>query len=195
MENLKTIFAKKLLKLRTDAGLTQSELGDKLSYSDKTVSKWERGEAIPDATVWKKISRIFGISVDSLLDDGAAPEESSHDPMPESTINYDAVTRLTIVGIWTLAVLVFAVLWIADIFFWMIFIYAIPITLITLLVFNSLWHRGKGNFWLVSLLVLSVILVVYLTCLPWKNPWQLFLVAVPAELLVFCCFHLKKRKK
>lgn len=195
MENLKTIFAKKLLKLRTDAGLTQSELGDKLSYSDKTVSKWERGEAIPDATVLKKISRIFGISVDSLLDDGAAPEESSHDPMPESTINYDAVTRLTIVGIWTLAVLVFAVLWIADILFWMIFIYAIPITLITLLVFNSLWHRGKGNFWLVSLLVLSVILVVYLTCLPWKNPWQLFLVAVPAELLVFCCFHLKKRKK
>lgn len=195
MENLKTIFAKKLLKLRTDAGLTQSELGDKLSYSDKTVSKWERGEAIPDATVLKKISRIFGISVDSLLDDGAAPEESSHDPMPESTINYDAVTRLAIVGIWTLAVLIFAVLWIADIFFWMIFIYAIPITLITLLVFNSLWHRGKGNFWLVSLLVLSVILVVYLTCLPWKNPWQLFLVAVPAELLVFCCFHLKKRKK
>lgn len=196
MENLKDIFAKKLLKLRTGAGMTQSELGDKLSYSDKTVSKWERGEAIPDATVLKKISRIFGISVDNLLDDGT--EQAAAEKKQESTkesLSYAAVTRVTVVGIWTLAVLVFAVLWICDIVHWMIFIYAIPVTLITLLVFNSTWNKGKGNFWIVSGLVLSLLVLSYLISLPWKNPWQLFLVAVPAELLVFCCFHLKKRQK
>lgn len=194
MDNLKDIFAKKLQKLRTDAGMTQSELGDKLSYSDKTVSKWERGEAIPDASVLKKISRLFGISVDTLLDDGSAPEQSTEEK-PRESVNYNAVVRTTVVGIWTLAVLLFVMLWIFDIVHWQIFIYAIPITAIVLLVFNSIWHKGKGNFWIVSLLVQSLILLSYLISLPWKNPWQLFLVAVPAELLVFCCFRLKKRRK
>jgi len=194
MDNLKDIFAKKLQKLRTDAGMTQSELGDKLSYSDKTVSKWERGEAIPDASVLKKISRLFGISVDTLLDDGSAPEQSAEEK-PRESVNYNAIVRTAVVGIWTLAVLLFVMLWIFDIVHWQIFIYAIPITAIVLLVFNSIWHKGKGNFWIVSLLVQSLILLSYLISLPWKNPWQLFLVAVPAELLVFCCFHLKKRRK
>lgn len=190
MDNLKTIFAKKLLKLRTDAGMTQSELGDKLSYSDKTVSKWERGEAIPDATVLKKISSLFGISVDHLLDNHAEAQQN-----PKEALSYAALARLTVVGIWTLAVLIFALLWIFDIVYWMTFVYAVPVTLIVLLVFNSIWRKGKGNFWIVAALVLTLIVMVYLTVLPWKNPWQLFLVAVPAELLVFCCFHLKKRKK
>ena len=195
MNNLKNLFAKKLQKLRTDAGMTQSELGEKLSYSDKTVSKWERGEAIPDAAVLKKISHIFGTSVDTLLDDGCdvAPQQDKA-PVQDS-VSYFGIARTTVVGIWTLALLVFVLLWIFDIVHWQIFIYAIPVTAIVLLVFNSLWHKGKGNFWLVSLLVQSVILLSYLVSLPWKNPWQLFLVAVPAELLVFCCFRLKKRKK
>ena len=195
MDNLKHIFAKKLLKLRTDAGMTQSELGDKLSYSDKTISIWERGEAIPDATVLKKISRIFRISVDSLLDNDDSTAEAAPAAAGGETVSFRAVTRTTVIGIWTLAVLVFAVLWICDIIFWMIFIYAIPVTLITLLVFNSIWHHGKGNVWIVAALVLSLILVVYLAFLPWKNPWQLFLVALPAEFLVFSSFHLKKRRK
>ena len=194
MDNLKTIFAKKLQKLRTDAGMTQSELGDKLSYSDKTVSKWERGEAIPDATVLKKLSRLFGISVDTLLDDGTAEPQTAEDA-PKETVNYNAIVRTAVVGIWTLALLIFVMLWIFDIVHWMIFIYAIPVTAIVLLVFNSVWRRGRGNFWIVSLLVQSCILLAYLVSLPWKNPWQLFLVAVPAELLVLCCFRLKKRRK
>lgn len=195
MDNLKTIFAKKLLKLRTDAGMTQSELGDKLSYSDKTISKWERGEAIPDAAVLKKISRIFRISVDNLLDNDNAASETDAPQNSGATVNRNAIARTAIVGIWTLALLIFVILWIFDIIFWMALVYAVPVSLITLLVFNSIWHGGKGNFWIVSGLVLSVILVVYLAVLPWKNPWQLFLMAVPAELLVYCCFRLKSRKK
>lgn len=192
MDNLKDIFAKKLLQLRTKAGMTQSELGDKLSYSDKTVSKWERGEAIPDATVLKKLSRIFRTSVDSLLDEGDVVPEQEAPPAP--TVSRGAIARTTVVGIWTLAVLIFVLLWIFDIVYWMTFVYAVPVTFIVLLVLNSVWNRGKGNFWLVSGLVQSLIGLAYAISLPWKNPWQLFLVAIPAELLVLCCFHLKKRK-
>ena len=71
MDDLKVITASNIINLRTAKGLTQAELGEMLSYSDKSVSKWERAEAVPDAYVLKHMSEIFGVSVDYLL--------SSHD--------------------------------------------------------------------------------------------------------------------
>ena len=67
LSELKLISASNIIKLRTEAGLTQAELGEKLNYSDKTISKWERGEAIPDAYVLTQMAEIFGVSVDYLL--------------------------------------------------------------------------------------------------------------------------------
>ena len=69
MTDLKQIFAVNLQALRQRDGLTQTELGEKLNYSDKAVSKWERGESIPDASVLKEIGSLFGVSLDSLLSD------------------------------------------------------------------------------------------------------------------------------
>jgi len=67
MDELKIVFASNLIKLRTRAGMTQAELGEKLHYSDKSVSKWERGESVPDAYVLKCIAELFGVSVDYLI--------------------------------------------------------------------------------------------------------------------------------
>ena len=77
LEELRLITASNIINLRTSAGMTQAELGTKLNYSDKTISKWERAEAIPDAYVLLQMSGIFGVTVDNLL--------SSHDewkPVP-----------------------------------------------------------------------------------------------------------------
>ena len=200
MDLLKLNFAKKLQALRAEAGMTQSELGEQLNYSDKTVSKWERGEALPDAVVLKKLSRLFGVTVDFLLDDGeAAPSQQAAAPVEAKAVrfsNYPAITRVILTAIWTAALTLFVILWILlDLHYWMIFIYAMPITAVTMLVFNSVWNRGRGNFWLVSALVLSTLATVYLGVLSLKNTWQLFLLALPAELLVFLSFRIKKRRK
>ena len=71
LNDLKLISASNIIRLRQGAGLTQAELGAKLNYSDKSISKWERGEAIPDAYVLTQMAGIFGVTVDYLL--------SSHD--------------------------------------------------------------------------------------------------------------------
>ena len=67
LSELKLITASNIIKLRTQAGLTQAELGAKLNYSDKTISKWERGDAIPDAFVLTELAEIFNVSVDYIL--------------------------------------------------------------------------------------------------------------------------------
>ena len=49
--------------------MTQVDLATKLNYSDKAVSKWERGESIPDVEVLYQIGKIFNVTIDMLLSD------------------------------------------------------------------------------------------------------------------------------
>ncbi len=56
-----------LARLRKDRGMTQKELAEKLNVSDKTVSKWEKGQSYPDITIFPLLSSIFGVSIDYLM--------------------------------------------------------------------------------------------------------------------------------
>ena len=78
LTELKLVTASNIINQRTKAGMTQAELGAKLNYSDKSVSKWERGEAIPDAYVLSEMAELFGVTVDYLLSshDGWEPPRS-----------------------------------------------------------------------------------------------------------------------
>ena len=67
MDELKAVFAGNLIHLRTKAGLTQAELAEKIHYSDKSVSKWERAESLPDLQVAKELAQVFGVTVDFLI--------------------------------------------------------------------------------------------------------------------------------
>lgn len=189
MEDLKFITAANIISLRTKAGMTQAQLAELLNYSDKSVSKWERAEAVPDAYVLKHMSEIFGVSVDYLL--------SSHndwEPISQKQkrrYRSEIIVLISMVGIWTLAFFIFIIGWILGHLFWMVFIYAIPISLITLLVFNSVWEKGKRNYYIISTLVASIFVMFYLALLRW-NPWQILLLIVPAELIAFLAFRVKK---
>lgn len=207
MDELKRITAKNIIRLRTRAGLTQTELGNLLSYSDKSVSKWERAEGIPDAYVLKKMSEIFGVTVDALLSEPeeiaeAAPEATEAQPeeipeeisaSPGRSFSSKVVTTIALMGIWTAALLLFVVFWMLGKILWQVFILAVPISLVTLLVLNSVWEGGRYNQWIIGALVFSVIAGVYFL-LYWCNPWQLFLLVPPAELLVALGFRVKQRK-
>lgn len=67
MQDLKPIIAKNITRLRTDNEMTQARLQQKLNYSDKAVSKWERGESVPDIAVLNEIAVLFGVTVDYLI--------------------------------------------------------------------------------------------------------------------------------
>ena len=78
--------------------------------------------------------------------------------------------------------------------YWITFVAAVPISLIVLLIFNSTWNAGRHNVWLVAVLVAAVVVLVYLAMLRF-NLWQLFLVLVPAEAVVFLAFRIPLVRK
>ena len=63
------IISKNILSLRKKAGYTQAELADKLNYSDKAISKWERGESLPDAEMLYNIATLFGVEIGYLFEE------------------------------------------------------------------------------------------------------------------------------
>ena len=107
------------------------------------------------------------------------------------------ITNIVIVGILMLALLVFIVFWILGDFIWLVFVYAVPVALITLLVLHSIWEEGRYNYWLVGALVFSLVAVIYFSSYMFGryNWWQIFLLLVPAELIVFLCSRLKARRQ
>lgn len=192
MDELKLILASNLIKLRTSKNMTQTDLAEKLNYSDKAVSKWERAESVPDIFVLKQLADIFGVDVDFLItshDEWKSSEEEKNDDKVFGTI-----TLITLAGIFTLAFLVFTIFWILGNLEWRIFAYTATAALIAWLVLNSIWHKGKRNWIIVSALVFSIIANVYISLLKY-NPWQLLMVAIPAELIVFLSFKVVKFRR
>lgn len=192
MEELKDVFAGNLIRLRIDAGMTQAQLAEALNYSDKSVSKWERADGMPDLTVAKAIADLFGVTVDWLL--------TSHDAWNGKTAktHYSPpmITGVCLVGIWTLAILLFLILhWTLQINAWILFLSAVPVSLITLLVLNSVWRKERYHLLTVSLLVLSLFGLIYFILYPYiKDLWSLIFLWIPAQVVVLLSFHIRKKK-
>ena len=197
LEELKLVTAGNLINLRTGAGMTQAELGAKLNYSDKSISKWERGEAIPDAFVLTQMAELFGVSVDYILSshDAWEPTVAPEDPRQDVVYSTSVITASAVLGVWTLALTAFVTLWLAvDQLRWQIFVAAFPVSVLTWMVLMCVFKRTRHLKYMVALFVLSIFVCVYLLLLN-RNPWQIFMIAVLAEVIVFLSFHVQKKPK
>lgn len=199
MDDLKQIIAYNITELRKASSLTQLELAEKLNYSDKAISKWERGESIPDIAVLKQIADIFGVTVDYLLQ--KEHNEKDRKQVSEKVFktkkrNRLIVTLLANSLVWLIATMVFVYLGIYTEKLhnlWIIFVYATPVSLVVCLIFNCIWGRRRRNFVIITLLVWSILLAVYLSLLSY-NLWLIFILGVPAQIIIFLWAGLKTVK-
>lgn len=207
-EKLKTQLGANIAAYRKHQGLTQVGLAEKLNYSDKAVSKWERGESMPDVLTLVQLAELFGITVNELLSDpDALPENTGKAQQVmsmavEKTMKRKANKRIILglssILVWTVALLLFVIISSMDIpKSWIAFIYAIPADAIVRLSLRSAWHDFRGNQWLVSSIMWGGLLSIYMTLLLFFgiNIWKLFLMGIPGQLAIFLAFRLKKPGK
>ena len=169
MEDISQIIAKNLIQLRTSAGLTQYELAGKLNYSDKSISKWERGLAIPDVIVLKQLADLYGIKVDDFFNEGE--ELKKIDLTQGGKVAKRLMVSLLSVGlVWLVATLCFVVLlWLQIPRAWLSFVVAIPVSAIVSIVFSCMWGRPWVTAIMVSVLVWTIALSVHLF---FTGQWQ-----------------------
>ena len=195
LSELKLISASNIIRLRTQAGFTQAELGEKLNYSDKTISKWERGEAIPDAYVLTQMAEIFGVTVDYLLSTHDAwenPNEVEDQEQGISRYSANVIIAIAVLGVWTMALSVFVLLWLLGYIVWQSFVVALPVSILTYMVLICVFNRRSHLQFVIAAFVLSMFVLLYFV-LPLQKPWQLFLIAIPAIILVFLSCNIRRR--
>lgn len=195
MNDLKEIIAYNITSLRKSKKMTQLEFSKELNYSDKTISKWERAESLPDIIVLKQISDFFGVAVDYLLvkhndNESLVVRESKK---KKAEINKLSLTLLSITPVWIIATLIFIVVSIfLHINVWFVFYIAIPITILLFLIFNSIWGNRRNNYFIISCLLWSILAVIYIICIDY-NVLQIFVLGIPSQIAILLWAKLKKK--
>ena len=213
MEDLKKIIARNITDLRRASDMTQLELAEKLNYTDKAVSKWERGESIPDISVLKAIADLFDVTVDYLLtidhvekvtevllSEDAVDEAARHARRKQG--NYRTITLISVLLVWLVATFAFvmAKLIYADaVNHWLAFVYAVPLSFVVWLIFHSIWFRGRRNLLIISLLMWSLIAAIHISFVvlakQFENIWLLYILGVPGQAIILTWSRLMHRTK
>ena len=175
-------IATNISAMRNAAGLTQAQFAEKLNYTDKAISKWERGESVPDIAVLWQIADMFGVTVDWLISDhGSSEATPDAEAVRAGKHNRILISLLSSVGVWFIATIVFIVLQtIGADRVWLPFMWAAPATCIDLLVFNAIWGKYKFNFLFISLIIWTLIGSTFVTI---ANPalWYIFIFGIPLQ--------------
>ena len=193
MENCNEInqkIAKNLIAYRKETGLTQAEVAERINYSDKSVSKWESGNGIPDVYTLMQLAKLYGVTLGELVGE---EERKTQKKAKKYTLGKQILIMLLSSGIvWLAAIISFVVLEIAfeGGIWWMTFLYAVAINAIVIVVYSGIWKHRILNFSAVSVLIWSTILCLYLTVREIANAvghhgnlWWLFLLGVPLQVL------------
>lgn len=205
-EKLKMQLGANIAAFRKRDGMTQAVLGEKINFSDKAVSKWERGESVPDILTLMELANVFGVTVDDLLKDhNALPEnigkvEQVMGKAVEKTLKRKAdkriIAQLCSLLVWFVALLIFVTCASFEIpKSWIAFFFAFPINCIVLLSLRSAWRDFRSNKWLISGIVWGFLVSIYMSILIFAhiNAWLILLLGIPGQAAIILWFRMFRK--
>lgn len=198
MADIKNNIAKNITELRILNNMTQMELAEKLNYSDKTISKWERGDSSPDISVLVEIADMFGVTLDYLVRTENIEEAVIKHKTQQVTFNRRAVSYIAEGGAWIVAIFAFIITTLITnqmTFQWLYFVYALPVVLIVKLIFNSIWFNPRHNYLIISALLWSILAATHITFLYFKvNVSLIYLLGVAGQIVIVLASYINKPK-
>lgn len=216
-DELKLKIGGNITLLRKRLGMTQAELASRLSYSDKAVSKWERGESVPDVLTLAQIAKEFDVTVNDLVYGPENLPVIPEPPMPEEPPKQETVAsalrdaindrvrhnRKVIQGLVTILVwiVVLAIYVLMDSFnlsyTWLIFLIGVPANAITLLSMRCAWRMYSWNLPLISIIMWGCLVCMHVVTLIFSgvNIWRIYLMGALGQAAIFLWFMLVKAPK
>lgn len=194
MNDYKRIIANNITELRKAVPLTQAELAEKLNYSDKAVSKWERGESIPDVAVLKSVADLFGVTVDYLLEEVHPLNATAQSTPRQLKKNRMLIASLSCALTFLIATVAFVSIVLGTELSgaWLAYVYCLPVCSILLIIFNSIWGRKKLNFFYITCLVWTLLASIYLTIGDFGY-WPIFLIGIPGQIIILLWSGIKAK--
>ena len=198
MQVTREIIAENIARLRKANKLTQAELAEKLNYSDKAVSKWERGDSIPDVIVLADIAELFSVTVDYFLrehsDDEPKPKMESHKTRTRAAISLTSCFALYAIAI--VLYFIFVEIYDNPPWRWKLFVLPLPIVAIEFLVFSAVWSKSRVAVLIgVSAILWTSLLAVFIFLYEIMKAWLLFVIGAPLQAIILFWLLTVKRKK
>ena len=187
-EKLRQTLAANIACYRKQCNLTQDELAEMIHYSGKSVSKWERGEGVPDIYVLVMLSDIFAVTVNDLISE-KQPKRRCAQPQVKRNI----ITLMSLGLVWLVATVAYFFLRVAAPQLsgaWLAFIVAVPVTFIVATVFTSLWHPKLLRFICISGIVWSTAMALHII-FHIENMFLIYVVAGILQLLIVLWYLLE----
>ena len=166
------------------------ELAEKLNYSDKSVSKWERGDGLPDLLVLKTIADFYGITLNDLV--ANEPPKKLRSTKRQHII----VPLLSVAIAWLVAIIVFMVLSMLPMEIEgksLVFLYAVPVSFIIFTVYSSLWWSQILQFFTIVGIIWTVALCIFVT-INLSGIYLIWCVAAVLQVMEILWFILKYKK-
>lgn len=189
---LRQRLAENIAFYRKQAAMTQTELSEKINYSDKSVSKWERGEGVPDVYVLAQLAEIFGVTVNDLL--AKQPRRAKRTPAKQKVVL--AMMSVGLVFFCATLAFFFCRLFVSSFDrAWLLFIFAIPAGAVVLVVFSVLWWKYRTQVLWISALVWGIALSLHIT-IGVEKLYLLYVVGGVFQVLVFLWYaywYLRKK--
>lgn len=192
-EQLRKNIAKNITELRKASNITQADLAEKLNYSDKSISKWERGDGVPDVIVLNKIAELFGVTLNDLVSD-----EKPKLPRKKPYLTNRIIIPLLSVGlVFLIASIAFFILHMIDV--WvdksvLLFAYAVPVSLIVMLIFSEIWWVLTARLLTLSGLIWSFFACVRLTVAN-EDINYIFIIAAILQVITVLWFVMRYRSR
>ena len=208
-EELKIRVGANIARLRKSRGLTQAELAERINYSDKAVSKWERAESLPDVLTLICLAEQLGTDMNTLTGLQPANPEAVSIPEPASvpaqppvrkkpTADRGVIQKLSSILVWVVALFLYMVL---DEFgvknLWLLFVVAVPANAIVLLSLRSAWKLYGMNRFLISVIMWGFLLVIYLLLLLTAkvNVWKILPMGLLGQAAIILWFKMFRSEK
>ena len=196
MDDINKIIGKNLLILRKNAKLTQMELADRFNYSDKTISKWESGESLPNIEILYELAQFYGTTLDALTQENDIVESTNNSKQKDKMFPTKLIiTLLAVSAIWLLATVLFVTFKIVYAKnFPLLFLWAVPISCIVLIIFNSIWGKYYYLFAILSVLIWSTLACVHLQLIQY-NIWIIYILGIPLQVAIILWAALIKKPR
>lgn len=200
MDELKETIANNLVQLRTQAKLTQLQLAETLNYSDKAVSKWERGEAIPDLRVLIQLAEIYHITVDDIISPPSARKKPVRPKMHTGKKRL-LISLLSAGLVWFIATGIFMIFYFIPATAanaWLTFVVAPFIMAIPLTVFSVRWGNWITNIIACSLIIWMAAVIFHVFVITYTEFYKIYFIYIVAavfQILIILWFTLKKISK
>lgn len=196
MKPLNIIIAENLTIHRKNNLLSQSEVAFLLNYSDKSLSKWEQGHAIPSLDILMKLTKIYNVTLDDIVTDKdivRIDERKEYEKLVKRQYNRLIISLLSISGVWIIATIVYSVLAMANVNnASLAFLWSLPITALMAYVFNLFWGKKSFSLFIISITLWMILAAFYLTLYFIKPMREIFFIGFPIQIALILANYVSK---